>query len=135
MSMHCIAIPSILDRFESTAACEEQNEKKERQEGVDGQQATGRAAKTEQACRRFEKSAGIAPSAAGAAAPADISKASGFSALAGDRVNLRRTALLGALYMLAPSAAIGFPLLSAAVMVQKGFHISDSLLFGFINPE
>src|SRR5258708_39424934 len=31
--------------------------------------------------------------------------------------------------MLGPWAAIGFPLLSAAVMVQKGFHVSDSLLF------
>jgi putative MFS transporter len=89
----------------------------------------GRAAKAEQACRRFETSAGIAPPAAGAAPVADVPKASGFSALAGDRVSLRRTALLGALFMLAPWAAIGFPLLSAAVMVQKGFHVSDSLLF------
>jgi putative MFS transporter len=89
----------------------------------------GRAAKAEQACRRFEKSAGIAPPAAAAAAPADVPKASGFSALAHDRVSLRRTALLAALFMLAPWAAIGFPLLSAAVMVQKGFHVSDSLLF------
>jgi MFS transporter, putative metabolite:H+ symporter len=66
---------------------------------------------------------------ASASLPADVPKASGFSALAGDRTSLRRTALLGALYMLAPWAAIGFPLLSAAVMVQKGFHVSDSLLF------
>ncbi len=91
--------------------------------------AVGRAAKAEQACRRFEKSAGIASPAAGASLPADAPKASGFAALAGDRTSLRRTVLLAALYMLAPWAAIGFPLLSAAVMVQKGFHVSDSLLF------
>jgi putative MFS transporter len=89
----------------------------------------GRAAKAEQACRRFEKSAGIASPTAGAAPPAAVAKPSGFSALAGDRVSLRRTVLLAALYMLAPWAAIGFPLLSAAVMVQKGFHVSESLLF------
>jgi MFS transporter, putative metabolite:H+ symporter len=89
----------------------------------------GRAGKAEQACRRFEKSAGIASPTAGAAPPDDVTKPSGFAALAGDQVSLRRTALLAALYMLAPWAAIGFPLLSAAVMVQKGFHVSDSLLF------
>jgi MFS transporter, putative metabolite:H+ symporter len=89
----------------------------------------GRAAKAEQAYRRFETSAGLVSSVAFASPPADVLKPSGFRALAGDRVSLRRTALLAALFMLAPWAAIGFPLLSAAVMVQKGFHVSDSLLF------
>jgi AcrR family transcriptional regulator len=43
MSMHCVAIPSILDRFESRAVREEQNEKRKRRERIDdGQQATGR---------------------------------------------------------------------------------------------
>jgi MFS transporter, putative metabolite:H+ symporter len=40
-----------------------------------------------------------------------------------------RTFLLGALYALGPWATIGFPLLSAAIMVQKGFRVGDSLLF------
>jgi hypothetical protein len=44
-SMHCVAIPSILDRFESIVLREEQNEKKERQERLDdGHQAIGRMA-------------------------------------------------------------------------------------------
>ena len=45
------------------------------------------------------------------------------------RQSVRRALLLGALYALAPWATIGFPLLSAAVMVQKGFRVGDSLLF------
>jgi putative MFS transporter len=89
----------------------------------------GRIAPAEAACRRFEKSAGISSPPAGAFAPGTALKPSGFRALANDRANLRRTALLGALYMLGPWATIGFPLLSAAVMVQKGFHVGDSLLF------
>jgi putative MFS transporter len=91
--------------------------------------SVGRAATADEACRRFEKSAGMMSPPAGAFPPVVALNASGFRALAGDRACLRRTALLGALYMLGPWATIGFPLLSAAVMVQKGFHVSDSLLF------
>jgi putative MFS transporter len=91
--------------------------------------SVGRAAEAEDACRRLERSAGLASPPAGELPPVAMQRTSGFRALAGDRVSLRRTALLGALYILVPWAAIGFPLLSAAVMVQKGFHVSDSLLF------
>jgi putative MFS transporter len=58
---------------------------------------------------------------------------SGFSALREERRHVRRAALLAALYALGPWATIGFPLLSAAVMVQKGFHLGDSLLFAGIS--
>jgi MFS transporter, putative metabolite:H+ symporter len=91
--------------------------------------SVGRAATADEACRRFEKSAGMMSPPAGAFPPVVALNASGFRALAGDRASLRRTALLGALYMLGPWATIGFPLLSAAVMVQKGFRVGDSLLF------
>lgn len=90
--------------------------------------AVGLGVKAELACRRFEVAAGVA-SPQGHAVPVNTIRVSGFRALASDRVNLKRTALLGALYMLGPWATIGFPLLSAAVMVQKGFQVSDSLLF------
>src|SRR5581483_3406685 len=40
-----------------------------------------------------------------------------------------RMLLLGALYFLGPWATIGFPLLSGAVLAQKGFQLSDSLLY------
>ena len=42
---------------------------------------------------------------------------------------LRRAVFLAALYGLGPWATIGFPLLSATVMLQKGFRVGDSLLF------
>lgn len=41
----------------------------------------------------------------------------------------RRVVFLAALYGLGPWATIGFPLLSATVMLQKGFRVADSLLF------
>jgi putative MFS transporter len=41
----------------------------------------------------------------------------------------RRAMFLAALYGLGPWATIGFPLLSATVMLQKGFRVGDSLLF------
>jgi MFS transporter, putative metabolite:H+ symporter len=41
----------------------------------------------------------------------------------------RRAVFLAALYGLGPWATIGFPLLSATVMLQKGFRVADSLLF------
>jgi putative MFS transporter len=44
-----------------------------------------------------------------------------------------RVLLFCALYALAPWAAIGFPLLSATVLVHKGFHTSDSLLFAALS--
>jgi putative MFS transporter len=91
--------------------------------------SVGRTAKAEDACRRLERSAGFDSPPSGEFPPVATSRPNGFRALAGDRVSLRRTALLGGLFILVPWAAIGFPLLSAAVMVQKGFHVSDSLLF------
>ena len=47
--------------------------------------------------------------------------------------NSRRAFLLAALYGLGPWATIGFPLLSAAVMLQKGFRIGNSLLFAGVS--
>ena len=41
--------------------------------------------------------------------------------------------LFAVLAGLGPWAAIGFPLLSAAVMVQKGFHVNDSLWFAGVS--
>lgn len=47
--------------------------------------------------------------------------------------HLGRLALFCALYGLGPWATIGFPLLSAAVLVQKGFHTNESLLFAGVS--
>jgi putative MFS transporter len=58
---------------------------------------------------------------------------SGFGALREDPRHVRRALLLAALFALGPWATIGFPLLSAAVMMQKGFRVGDSLLFAGIS--
>ena len=95
--------------------------------------ALGRSGDAERGCRRFEASAGVAPidvpQLPRAAAAADAPASSGFRALAAEPRHIRRFALLAALYGLGPWATIGFPLLSTAVMVHKGFHVNDSLLF------
>jgi MFS transporter, putative metabolite:H+ symporter len=57
----------------------------------------------------------------------------GFGAILRDAVQARRAALLAALFALGPWATIGFPLLSAAVMVQKGFRVGDSLLLAGVS--
>jgi putative MFS transporter len=92
--------------------------------------AVGRIAEADRGCRRFEAAAGS--SAAIATPPpgaTDGAQRAGFRALAGEPRNLRRALLLGALYLLGPWATIGFPLLSASAMIQKGFRLDDSMLF------
>ncbi len=96
--------------------------------------ATGRHAAAEAVCRRFERSAGL-ESEPVATAPApyrpDRSKTDekqGFWSTAHREYRLRAV-LLGAMYFLSPWATIGFPLLSGAVLVEKGFRVSDSLLY------
>lgn len=108
--------------------------------------AAGRRAEAEAVCRRFESAAGLGPPAglaqprepgAGAGhepAPQSADGANGrsresfWSSTAG-RVHRQRAALIGVLYFLSPWATIGFPLLSGAVLVEKGFRVADSLLY------
>lgn len=47
--------------------------------------------------------------------------------------HVKRLAIFCALYGLSPWATIGFPLLSATVLVQKGFHTNESLLFAGVS--
>lgn len=109
--------------------------------------ALGRTDEAERSCRHLEAAAGLAASpfaltqpAAGAALdPVKTDQVKigqvkiGFAAIAETPRHVRRVLLLGALYALGPWATIGFPLLSAAVMVQKGFRIGDALLFAGIS--
>lgn len=94
--------------------------------------AAGRRAEAEAACRRFERSAGISPPPGAPEPPAPTEAAPGsrdtFWSAAGRGLRLRAL-LFGALDFLSPWATIGFPLLSGAVLVQKGFRVSDSLLY------
>ncbi|MEP9377393.1 MFS transporter [Aquabacter sp. CN5-332] len=89
--------------------------------------ARGRDDEAASALRRFEAAASrhsrssppvaASPRAPGETAPPETGR------------NGRRFAFLAILYGLGPWATLGFPLLSAAVMVQKGFSIGDSILF------
>jgi putative MFS transporter len=102
--------------------------------------ALGRTDAAERAYRFFEASA---PRAAEVFVGTPASSASALTRTAqdhGDRSaattashNYKRTFLLAALYGLGPWATIGFPLLSAAVMLQKSFRVSDSLLFAGVS--
>ena len=95
--------------------------------------ATGRHTEAEAACQRFEQSAGMRPALSPAHAlapemPSTPQADRSFWSPAGQRYRLR-AALISALYFLSPWATIGFPLLSGAVLIEKGFRVTDSLLY------
>lgn len=97
--------------------------------------AVGRGAEADRACRRFEAAARIAPPDASdgpAPAPGGPARA-GFGALLADAAQRRRTGWFVVLYGVAPWATLGFPLLSAVVMLQKGFRVDQSLVFGALS--
>jgi putative MFS transporter len=94
----------------------------------------GRHAAAETECRRFERSAGLAPVSSAAAggdapmaAPAPQQNQTFWSPAA--RAVRRRALLFGTMDFLSPWATIGFPLLSGAVLIEKGFRVGDSLLY------
>jgi putative MFS transporter len=88
----------------------------------------GRDAQAEAVLQRFARSAGhaVAPLVRASAQPAG--QPDSFWSAAGRR-HRARAALLTAMYFLSPWATVGFPLLSGAVLVQKGFRLADSLLY------
>jgi putative MFS transporter len=99
----------------------------------------GRLEEAEAACRRFERSAGLATVETDPVleidaanqhddAPAARDEGESFWSSAGWRLRWRAI-LFGALDFLSPWATIGFPLLSGAVLIEKGFRVSDSLLY------
>jgi putative MFS transporter len=93
--------------------------------------ALGRGEEAEQCYRKFELAAKRS-SPLQLQKPRDIGQTPVQSAAieaAATPNHIGHALLLGALYALGPWATIGFPLLSAAVMVQKGFRVGDSLLF------
>jgi MFS transporter, putative metabolite:H+ symporter len=83
-----------------------------------------------EAYNRFSRHAGCEPVQPGTrpAAPViDAARASFWFGAA--RAHRPRTSVLCALYFLSPWATVGFPLLSGAVLVEKGFRVADSLLY------
>jgi MFS transporter, putative metabolite:H+ symporter len=101
--------------------------------------ALERTDEAERTCRMFEASVRN-PTETLAGTPANFASTSprrtqddSARTVATTSHNSRRAFLLAALYGLGPWATIGFPLLSAAVMLQKGFRVGDSLLFAGVS--
>lgn len=84
--------------------------------------AQGRTREAVQVIQRFEKSE---PVMSALPAQTGASAAEGSSALEG----ARGFSLLAVLYFLAAWSTVAFPLLSGAVMMQKGLKLSDTLLY------
>jgi putative MFS transporter len=99
--------------------------------------AMGRSAEANTACRRFERSAGLPAPEITATVEAKPERDSTLQARdeadrfwsSSARPIRWRALLFGTLDFLSPWATIGFPLLSGAVLVEKGFRVSDSLLY------
>jgi MFS transporter, putative metabolite:H+ symporter len=94
--------------------------------------AAGRDAEAAAVCDRFERATGL-PSAVVAdiaAAPVvdEGHEKDRFWSGAG-RAYRARAALLCALNFLSPWATTGFPLLTGAVLIEKGYRVADSLLY------
>ncbi len=103
-------------------------------------QAKGRQAQADAACRAFENARVLliekglaldksAPTAAtttaAAASKKELPDASPQTALSGTK----RWSLVGALFLLSPWSTVAFPLLTGAILTQKGFKLSDTLLY------
>lgn len=90
--------------------------------------ARGRHAEADEACRRFEATqvvAGLVPSPPAFGVAGTTTKATSE-----DPGSLnRRRALVGGLFLLSPWSTVAFPLLTGALLTQRGFKLSDALLY------
>lgn len=85
--------------------------------------ARGRHDEAEAACARFERSA-IAVSGAAPAVAEVVQKPTPDA-----RPDPRRFAMVAAIYFVSPWATVAFPVLMGAVLIEKGFALSDSLFY------
>lgn len=84
-----------------------------------------RITEADQACLRFERSPAMLPPVLPAPVPARTGERHG----AGTAVRQRSWPLAAALSFLSPWSTVAFPLLSGAVLAQKGFKVTDTLLY------
>jgi putative MFS transporter len=91
--------------------------------------AAARYDEAAQVCSRFLRHAGLEPVRFDALGPVRKDEAGQSRGFGAQHPYRGRMLLLCALYFLGPWATIGFPLLSGAVLAQKGFQLSDSLLY------
>jgi len=89
-------------------------------------QARGYAAAADAACRKFQQSRVVARIAATDIESPRAAHADEGGGLVSAR---RRWSLVGALFLLSPWATVTFPMLLGAVLTQKGFKLSDTLLY------
>ena len=92
----------------------------------------GRRSEAEASCRRLEHSPALrvrGPGPAGGVRSPDGGAARPEEPDIRPASLRRRTLFLAGLYLLGPWATLGFPLLSAAVMVAGGFTLPESILF------
>ncbi|MCP8882336.1 MFS transporter [Devosia sp. XJ19-1] len=90
--------------------------------------ARGRTLEANRAVARFERSTHvIADSPTNRPVSREPSQSSFH--LGGSRPQLKRFGLVAAIYFLTPWATVAFPLLMGAVLIEKGFALSDSLLY------
>ena len=92
----------------------------------------GRFAEAEAACDQIERSP-VAfhlafPSAAAISTPRPVPDPVTLSD-APTRLPLKRLALVGSLFFLSPWSIVAFPLLSGALLIEKGVRLSDTLLY------
>ena len=90
-------------------------------------QARGRHAQADAACRDFENSRVVMRP--GPAEPPASAGSSGDGAPAPAMSAGRRWSLVGGLYLLSPWFTVAFPLLTGAILTQKGVKLSDALLY------
>jgi putative MFS transporter len=94
--------------------------------------ARGRFAEAEAACDRVESSPVVVRLGPSTGVPAIVPgsrMAARSSPNPSTRLSPRRMALVGALFFLSPWSIIAFPLLSGALLIQKGVRLSDTLLY------
>jgi putative MFS transporter len=95
-------------------------------ESVRWLEARGRGTDALIACRRFEQSQPL--DGAGACEPLRPVAAVAADALPPVRL-ARRWSVVGGLFLLSPWSTVAFPLLTGAVLTQKGFKLTDTLLY------
>ena len=94
--------------------------------------AKGRLAEAEAVCDRVERSPTVFrldPPMAVPGATARPGADSTAHAVSSTRLSPKRMALIGALFFLSPWSIVAFPLLSGALLIQKGVRLSDTLFY------
>jgi MFS transporter, putative metabolite:H+ symporter len=92
----------------------------------------GRLAEAEAACDRIERSPVVCrlkPLTVAASVASRPRQDLGFPSNASTPLSLRRMALVAALFFLSPWSIVAFPLLSGALLIEKGIRLSDTLFY------